>query len=282
MPALATTLRDWTRTILHGGVDALLPQTCLACGTWVRLENPGVCPDCQAALDRLIRAHVCPRCGRTARPETIYDSGCAACRREQFWNVRGVARIGSYSTPLDRLTTRLKYGGRERNADFLADLMAESLSRYEWFSEVEALVPVPMHWRRRLQRPCDHALLLTVALARRTGVPMVNALRRVKHTPSQTRMTSRTSRFKNVSGCFAPRRSAKCLVGGTVCVVDNLLMSGATVCEVSKALRRAGAKRIYAAVIVRTVAPGDFELEPDAASGEDRAPVPSVDGSADR
>ena len=47
------------------------------------------------------------------------------------------------------------------------------------------------------------------------------------------------------------------MAGKTVCIVDNLMSTGATVTEVSKVLRRAGAKRIYAAVVARPAAPGD-------------------------
>jgi predicted amidophosphoribosyltransferase len=52
--------------------------------------------------------------------------------------------------------------------------------------------------------------------------------------------------------------------GMTVCIVDNLLVTGATVCEVSKVLRKAGAKKIYAAVAARTVSGGDFQAADEA------------------
>ena len=67
-------------------------------------------------------------------------------------------------------------------------------------------------------------------------------------------MRSRAERFRNVAGCFAVKRWAiERLAGKTVCIVDNLLATGATVHEVSKVLREGGAKRIYVAVIARTV-----------------------------
>ncbi len=93
-------------------------------------------------------------------------------------------------------------------------------------------------------------------------IPVRRAVRRIKYTRSQTHVESRAQRFENVKGCFGPASWFRLLGrvrGRTVCIVDNLLVTGATLYEVSKVLRRAGAKRIYAAVIGRTVLAGDFQ-----------------------
>jgi ComF family protein len=191
-------------------------------------------------------------------PTALHRGGCARCLHESSWNVAGIARIGPYQQPLRSLITGLKYAGHERNADFAAALLAAAMKVAGWAGDIMGLVPVPMSWLRRLQRPCDHALLLATALGQRLGVRVANAAKRLKHTPSQTNQTSRHSRFANVKDCFGMTRGGERWVAGkTVCIVDNLVTSGATVCELSKVLRRAGAKKIYAAVIARTVLPGD-------------------------
>jgi predicted amidophosphoribosyltransferase len=178
-------------------------------------------------------------------------------------------------SPLSDLIVGLKHGGRERNAGFLADLMAEALRGRSWLPEVDLLVPVPMHWKRRLQRRCNHALLLAEALGKRIAKPVLRAVRRSRYAPSQMRIerTSRAKLFANVAGCFAPRRRAS-VRGKTVCIVDNIVRSGATIHEVSKVLRKAGAKRIYAAIVARTVVPGDLQAQIDSVPS---APRPSVD-----
>ncbi len=205
-------------------------------------------------------------------------------------------RIGKYTPALRSLTLSLKYHGQERAADAMADLLADALGRVDWGRRLDALVPVPMHWLRRAQRPCNHARLLTEALAQRLKLPVVRLVRRARHMPSQVGMRSKAQRLANVRGCFgmrwwsddAPpswwflparwwprgialgRRSVR---GKSVCIVDNLLVTGATVCEVSKVLRRAGAKRIYAAVVARPASPGDPPSglpDVEAETGDDR------------
>lgn len=254
LAGVAATAGDIGRGIL----DAALPQTCVACGAWIPGGTGLACEACHARITVAMSAAYCPRCGRTLPHTAIHEDGCARCKLERFWNVAGVARISRYDPTSRAVLLGLKYAGRERNADYLAGLLGDELRRLGWLDELDALVPVPMHWLRRLQRPCDHARVLAEALARHVKVPVVRLVRRAKHAPSQTEMPTKTQRFENVKGCFAPPRWWRPNVAGkTVCIIDNLLVAGATVHEVSKVLRKAGAKRIYAAVISRPAAPGD-------------------------
>lgn len=187
--------------------------------------------------------------------------------------------MGRYTPTLRVLVHGLKYDGYERNADILAEFMAAAVRAAAWPQPLDALVPVPMHWLRHRQRPCDHARLLAEALAQRLGVPVVCPLRRRRYGPSQTQLSqaggrrqtsgtrSRAARFENVRDAFSPRPwwlppwGRPSLAGRTVCIIDNLLVSGATVTEVSRQLRRLGARHIYAVVAGRPPAPGDPRSE---------------------
>jgi ComF family protein len=262
---MKTTLANAARATIGGLLDALLPQTCVACDGWIAADQSPVCPACRATLEATAALPYCPRCGRTTPPLSIHEKGCARCRTEDFWNVAGVVRVGLYrEETLRRMLVGLKFTGSEREADFLGALLAEALRRQSWAGELQALVPVPMHPLRRMQRPCDHARLLAEAVSRRLGVPVRRAaIRRVKYSISQTRTPSRAQRFENIKGCFGPARRPN-VAGKTVCIIDNLLVTGATIHEVSKVLRKAGAKRIYAAVIARSTLPGDPQPPPEA------------------
>ncbi len=246
------------RSLTRGLLDAAVPQACAACGVWLPAGGGTVCDTCDAEVLRGMDRPYCPRCGRTLPSPSIHEDHCARCKGEKTWNVAGVARVGLYTPAIRALAVRLKYNGRERNSDYLALRLGEAICRAGWLGELDALVPVPLHRLRWWQRSCDHARVLADALALRIGLPVQRAVWRCKYTPSQTELTVRTKRFENVKGCFAPQKGRRGDVAGrTVCIVDNVLSTGATVYEVSKALRRAHAKRIYVAVIARPAATGD-------------------------
>ena len=257
-----------TRSILASIADAVLPRTCAACNQWIDHPQP-CCRACRSALAGLARLTYCPRCGRTMAPESIHTTACAACLRERHWNTAGIVRVGPYAPLLRRMIVSLKFGGRANVVNALADLLVAALRQAEWLPKINCLVPVPMHRLRRWQRPCDHADALARAVSERLRIPVQRAaVRRRAYAPSQTRMDSRTARFENVRDCFAPTRRPR-VEGQRVCIIDNLLVTGATIHEVSKVLRATGAKRIYAAVIARTVMAGDFQADPEALAQRD-------------
>jgi ComF family protein len=252
-PILAT-LRDLGRGVL----DAALPQTCVSCGVWLPGGNGLACAGCHTEIATAFLRPGCPRCGRTLPRASIHEDYCARCRTEQFWNVAGVARVSAYEPAIRPIVLGLKYRGQERNAHYLAEWLAAALQDRGWLDGLDALVPVPMHWLRRWQRPCDHARVLAEALGQRLKIPVVRFVRRARHSPSQIGISSKAQRFENVRGCFAPARWRRPdFIGKTVCIVDNLIATGATIHEVSKVVRQLGARRIYAAVIARAAAPGD-------------------------
>jgi len=258
MAAIWTAVGSGLRGAWYGLADVLLPQTCITCGLWIPAGTGATCERCAQEIATLRQASYCPRCGRTMAVPAIHGKSCARCIHEPFWNIAGVARIGAYQGVLRPLITQLKYRGHERNAVFAAELLAAAMQRAGWAADIAGLVPVPMSWLRRVQRPCDHAALLATALGKQLGLRVMPVVRRLKHRPSQTNLASRQSRFANVKDCFGPKRFGARSVGGkTICIVDNLITSGATVCELSKVLRRAGAKKLYAAVIARAVLLGD-------------------------
>lgn len=240
--------------------ETVLPQTCATCGA-ASLGSAGVqCEACRFALARLMRLSSCPRCGRFRPSASIHPEHCAGCRSEAFWNVAAVACAAPYVDPVQRAVKRLKFGGDARCAGLLGAWAAEAIAAQRWKDKIDVLVPVPMHYFRRLQRPCDHALELAKEMSLRLRIPVQRAaVRRVKYAPSQTRAISRHGRFEQVKGCFEAARRAK-VRGRTVCIVDNIVVSGATIHEVSRVLRAAGAKRIYCAAAARAVLPGETQL----------------------
>jgi predicted amidophosphoribosyltransferase len=237
-------------------VDCLFPQTCGACDRPIQGRRGVLCERCRAALAAQWMLNYCTRCGRAVPAASLRMRDCGRCARERMWNAAGLVRVGSYVHVLRRLILDLKFRGRERSAEILGALLAERIAAAPWRKEIEGLTPVPMHWLRRCQRPCNHAAKLTEVVARHLRLPVVRLVRRARYAPSQTQFASRTRRFANVAGCFAPTRNAlrrRKWAGRTICVVDNFLSSGATLQQVIIAAKKAGARRVYAAVVGRSL-----------------------------
>jgi ComF family protein len=142
-----------------------------------------------------------------------------------------------------------KYHAREEFELALADWLSNAVQGASWFDRVEAVVPVPTHWWRRLRRPLYPAEALGKLVSTRTRLPSVGLLRRVRCGPHQIGL-SYTERQHNVHGAFAARRGVE-LHRARLLLIDDVKTTGATLNECARVLKRAGASEVYAAVIVK-------------------------------
>src|SRR5437870_209280 len=122
-------------------------------------------------------------------------------------------------------------------------------------AEADALIPVPLHWRRYWARRFNQSALLADAIAKASGVPVVlGALRRVKATPQQVGL-SQSARALNVQGAFRVSPAGKAAVAGRrLILVDDVMTTGATVDACARALLRAGAADVSVLAFARVVA----------------------------
>ena len=142
-----------------------------------------------------------------------------------------------------------KYGRREELEPLLGNWLLEAIEASSWRDRIEAIVPVPTHWRRRIKQSVYPAERLASFVADRTDLPQLPILRRTRAGPHQIGL-SYTARVKNVRGAFAVR-SGVSLNKARLLIIDDVKTTGATVDECARVLRRAGASELYAATIVK-------------------------------
>jgi len=171
------------------------------------------------------------------------DSGrCALCRS----GLRGfdaAYSYGAYEGVLRDLIHLFKYGRVRTLARPLSGLLAQALPRDEVF---DATVPVPLYWIRRLKRGFNQSELLARGLARRTGIPVMKALGRVRPTPTQAGL-SNSARRLNVAKAFRSRDVRE----KRILLIDDVMTTGATAAACASALKQAGARRVALLTVAR-------------------------------
>ena len=147
----------------------------------------------------------------------------------------------------------LKYSDRLVLAPMLGRWMARA--GRELLADADALVPVPLHWRRLWARRFNQSAALAKIVSRASGIAVADgALQRVKATAQQVGLTA-SERALNVQGAFAvPDRSR--IAGRRLILVDDVLTSGATIDACARALNRAGAGSVDVLVLARVVESG--------------------------
>lgn len=238
------------RGMLRLAMDVALPQLCAACRQPV--GGSGLCANCWSKLSFIAP----PYCERLGLP-FAYDPGPGVLSREaitdppSYYRARAAVR---YDDIARALVHALKYHDRLDLAPTMGRWMAQAGRTL--LSEADAIVPVPLHWRRQWARRFNQSALLAAELSRTCGVPIVTALRRVKPTIQQVGL-GRSERAQNVQGAFrVPDESKPHVIGRRLVLVDDVLTSGATAEACARSLVRAGAKRVDVVVFARVVAGG--------------------------
>ena len=225
-----------------------MAPSCAACDELLTCPTLGpVCPACWNAI-LPITPPVCERCGDplpTWRELSLAQGRCGRCRRLRH-GIDRARTVGEYTGPLRAVIHALKYDGRRSLARPLAALMRERGAAL--LDGAACVVPVPLHPSRRRHRGFNQS----ADLARHLGLPVVDALRRVRATATQADLPA-AQRHRNVRGAFTVTRAGRTLAGVTVLLVDDVSTTGATLDACASALKAAGVVEVRALTAARVV-----------------------------
>jgi ComF family protein len=241
-------IRRVLRAAFRPLLDAALPPLCPACDEPVR-DAKALCAACWAKLGFIAP----PYCERLGIP-FAYDPGPGILSMQAIADPPAYQRCRAavrYDEVARSLVHALKYGDRLDLAPTLGGWMA-SAGR-ELTRDADALVPVPLHWRRAWARRFNQSAALARVISAASGVPLCTPLRRVRATPHQVGLT-RSERAINVQGAFrVPPEARGEVAGRRLVLVDDVLTSGATLDSSARALLRAGAAQVDVLVFARVV-----------------------------
>lgn len=212
---------------------------CLLCGATV--QSAPLCPGCRDDLPQLPEAR-CPQCALPSPGGSV----CGACLRRPPAFEHAEA-VHAYAFPLDVLVRHCKYrGGLE-----MTDLFARELAgRVAGRDRADLLIPMPLHPRRLGERGFNQAAEIARRLSARMGIPwQPHVCRRVRDTPPQAGLDLKARR-RNLRGAFACDGD---LSGLRVALVDDVMTSGASLDELARTVKKAGADSITAWVLARTL-----------------------------
>jgi ComF family protein len=188
-----------------------------------------------------LRGPVCPQCALPTGNGEI----CGACLKHppQFDHVSAAA---AYASPLAELIRAYKYQG----ALVLAPLFAQMIVACHSRTAVDVILPLPLSRERLRERGFNQTLEIARHVSQTSGIALnAHACRRIRDSAPQA-MLPWDERAKNIRGAFACEKD---LAGMRVAVIDDVLTTGATLNEIAKTLKRAGAASVEGWVVARTL-----------------------------
>jgi ComF family protein len=224
--------------------NVLLARACVLCG---QASDAGrICGQCQRVLPW--NDTFCECCGQAllaAQPPGVV---CEVCQAERPPYDKARAPL-IYDFPVDDVIKAIKFKRQLWYVPAFAELLLQTMQSE--FAEVDALLPVPLHRWRQMQRGFNQAMELCRPLRNATGLPIITEVVRSRATIAQTGLNA-AERKRNLKNAFV-------LSGKTgsrhPLIIDDVITTGETCAQLARELLRAGAKSVRVLTVARAVNP---------------------------
>ena len=215
-------IRSWA----DGVFSLFVPRLCVVCGAKLIDGEKYMCLGCMAEMPQT-NIH------RT-RPNRIHEL-LMPVRKP----VDKAASLFYYNRndPYSNLIREAKYYGRPDIYTHLARGFASVLKADGFFDGMDVILPVPVHFTRRIMRGYNQTEYLARGLAEVSGLPVGDNLVAVRPHTSQTRRKGEQRRM-NVARCYGVSRPGE-LDSLHILVVDDVITTGATLASVIELLHSA-------------------------------------------
>jgi len=210
--------------LLRAFDNAVMPLRCVFCGTKTRYPEQYLCDGCYDDLPKISSPPP------SASSPLEYD----------------IAAV-EYAFPVDAAIKALKFQRKLFYAPAFAELLSAAAGQLP--TDIDAVVAVPLHWRRRWFRGFNQATEIAKPVARRMGVPIVRSVRRRRATKFQSGLSAQ-ERARNLRSVFVARKG---LSYRHVLIIDDVITTGTTVHKLARVIKRAGAGRVSALAVARAV-----------------------------
>lgn len=228
---------------VRGVFHLLYPQRCPFCDKVlfqdIFSDAYDVCPECRKKI-KFIKEPVCKKCGKPifdSRAEKCYD-----CEKDQHAYEQGKALL-IYSGCVKESLYRFKYAGRREYADYYGKRLAQCYGNWIAEKKIDAVIPIPLHQRRKKQRGFNQAEAVARVLGQQLNIPVkTNLLKRIKNTQPQKELTNK-ARKNNLKKAF--KMNGNELQWNCILLVDDIYTTGSTIDEAAQEIISSGVRCIY-------------------------------------
>ena len=243
-------LNKWLKNRQLLSVDTLkqvlFRQNCVFCNANInapQTSNHAVCRPCLNDLP-WHPTNSCPQCGLTSSGMV-----CGRCLNSPP-DFDATKAVFLYAYPVDAMMLRYKYGNMLNLGDAFGEFLAKKVNVEDCLKNIDIIIPMPMHPQRLKERGFNQALEIAKVLCKKSKEKLdFKSVERQTLTPPQASLPLK-ERVKNIKGAFKVNVN---LTGKRIAIVDDVMTTGASLNELAKTLKKAGAVHVECWVIARTL-----------------------------
>ena len=211
------------RSVRSRLLNLLFPPKCVLCNKIIDAGREDICHDCSRTL---------PWAGVTVKQGDFHEGAVSSLRYDD--RVRGAM-------------LRYKFNGHYWLGEVFGELMAETVTM-QLSGRFDIITWAPVSKKRLRQRTYDQSELLAKRIGVLLGFPVVQCLRKTKHTEANSSLNDDKARQDNVSGVYEALPEVE---GKRILLIDDVYTTGSTLSECAKTLMQAGAESVVCATFAR-------------------------------
>jgi ComF family protein len=221
---------------------AVMPRRCAFCGAPRRHREATICAGCERDLPWI--SVQCTGCARPLTAEPGDGVLCADCQERPPPFVIAAAPL-AFEFPVDAAIRLFKFHRKLHYAPAFGEVLCKAATGLP--DDIDALLPVPLHWLRHGIRGFNQAAEICRPLQKASGLPVIGNVSRVRKTPYQSGLGARARR-RNLAGAFAVRGT---VTARHVLLIDDVITTGETCSQLARELYSEGVSKVSVLALAR-------------------------------
>jgi ComF family protein len=196
--------------------ELFYPHLCMACDAHLIDQETVLCTKCLYEL-----------------PRTNYHIDSENPINQLFWGRTNISNATAYyhftkGSKFQKLIHKLKYQGHKEIGQFLGKQLAYDIIEDEKYSDIDYVIPVPLHPKKERKRGYNQSDHIAIGIAEVYQIEAdTKSLIRKVQTETQTKK-SRVERWKNVDSIFELKQKEK-FINKHILIVDDVITTGSTI-----------------------------------------------------
>ncbi len=227
-------------------LNFLFPQNCIICG---KLNSNYICKICEKRFKKYIKYNeidnrkiIENKSNKQYNKNYYFFEG-----KTIYWDK--LVYVFDYKNIVRKQILDYKFNYKSYISNFFAYEILKSKKIYRILKFCDIIIPVPIDKKKMKQRGYNQTELITQILSKKSGIKEEKIILKSKQTKTQS-LLKFEERKQNVNGAFEIIHNER-VKNKKIILFDDIYTTGATINEVSRILKDAGAKEIIALVIAK-------------------------------
>lgn len=225
-------------------LDIIFPRRCPLCSCITGTKGELICRECRDKLYPIDE----PKCLKCGKPiEDFEKEFCFDCERKKHHYRKGYG-LWIYKGEIKKSVAAFKNYNKKEYARFYVEELIHKYGEEIHKINPDALVPVPIHWRKKVKRGYNQANVLARELGKILEIPVLSDLLiRDKYTLPQKQLNDK-ERLKNLERAFSFSWKVKHKFSKDlkkIVLIDDIYTTGSTIEACTNVLLQNGVEEVY-------------------------------------